>query len=895
MDTTVIATRARAPAWNGWTIPRIRDLDEGGPTNLPYEGLTAGFTERPVLVHLAAMAGHRPERIAVEDGRLSLDRADFLAAVERLARAIAGLTEPGAAVGLLLPYGVLQPLAMAACLAAGRPFVFLDEGSPPERLAHILSAGRIPTVVVQGFGGPRPAGIPEGVRLIDVAIATAEADCHPCPVHPLPVVDVDDPAAILYTSGSTGEPKGIVNGQRALLQRVLQQAGSVHAGPEDIFLPLSAPGTIAGTRECLTALLTGARLCLADPAKVGLPGLRRLIRSRPVTILYAVPALFRLLFEGADPDELASLRVVRLGGDRVLWSDLDLMRAKAPGCLMQIGYSSTETTGTQWFVPPDAARTGPCIPVGHVLPGLAYRIVDADGAPVANGETGELHVAGRHVALGLWRDGRCEPWATTPDGLGRSLATGDLVRDGADGLVEHVGRVDRQVKVNGRRVEPAELEGLLRTLPGVLDAAVAAPATQGNAVLVAFLATRRPDPDLAARARIYIRRLLPPALHPIRIHVLREIPRLPSFKLDLQGLLAIDRATIGSDTLDRNREPSGPGTNPAEAVATAWREVLGKRAAASDASWGDAGGDSLGLMRLHALLEERLDRRIAPSALRPDMRARDMAAVLAVTTPDPGAAADPRPDVFILPGVVGECPGLASFMREAAGDVRFSCLRYPDWRATPDPDGCVARLVEEATAQVEAACPQGRIRLAGYSLGGAIAAEVAARLVERGREIAFLGILDACIAPSPPSSRRSLVRMLRRYVDGLDSPVRMLARPWLRHRSAREGFEGLHGIPERLPKRLRFEVETEITDLLRSRAYAAWVAGAGKPRLDCRVTVFRSEESRPGVPRDLGWSAVSDRVDVIDVGGTHLAMLQAPFRNATAHLFTVEIEHSLAG
>lgn len=904
MDTTETATlghrrpMAGAPAallgqtMTGWQVVPARALDEDGPVDLPYDPLPEGFTDRPFLGHLAAAAARHADRPAVEDGRLRFSYGEFLPAVHRLAQAVAGLTAPGAAVGILLPYGALQPLAMAACLAAGRPFVFIDGESPPERNAGILTAGHISTVIVQGFGTGRPAAIPTGVRLIDVALATDEAAPHPCPGQALPDVDVDAPAAILYTSGSTGTPKGIVNGQRALLQRVVQQVEAAHVHPDDAFLPLSAPGTIAGTRECLTALLTGARLCLADPGRTGLSGLRNLIRTKRITILYAVPALFRLLFDGADPDDVASLRIVRLGGDRVFWTDFDLLRARAPGCLMQVGYSSTETTGAQWFVRPDAPRNGPCVPVGPMLPGLSYRIVDGDGKPVGDGDVGELHIAGRHVALGTWIDGRCEPWAPAPDGIGRTLATGDLMRRHPDGVLEHVGRTDRQVKVNGRRVEPAELEGVLRALPGVLDAAVAAPATQGNAVLVAFIASERPDPDLAAMARARIRRTLPPVLHPARIHVVRAIPRLPSFKLDLQGLLAIDRqAAVAGD-----HPPAGvarASADAAEVVASAWRDVLGRRASASGMPWNTAGGDSLGLMHLHALLEERLGRRIPPSALHLDMAMAEMAAALGALDRSP-TVADPRPEVFILPGVIGECPGLTSFMREAAGDVRFTSLRYPDWRTTPDPDLCMAQLVEDATAQVEAACPEGRVRLAGYSFGGPVAAGVAARLAARGREIAFLGILDACILPVPPSRKWALVRAWRRYRDGLDSPLRMVARPWLRRHTARQGFEDLGDLSARLPESLRFDIETEIADLLRTRAYAAWVADPYKPRLDVRVTVFRSEEARPGVPPDLGWSAIAEDVEVVEVGGSHLAMLYAPYRTVTARLFANEIEHSLA-
>lgn len=101
-------------------------------------------------------------------------------------------------------------------------------------------------------------------------------------------------------------------------------------------------------------------------------------------------------------------------------------------------------------------------------------------------------------------------------------------------------------------------------------------------------------------------------------------------------------------------------------------------------------------------------------------------------------------------------------------------------------------------------------------------------------------------------------------------------------------------LPQRLPAGLSFAVETEIADLLRTRAYAAWVADPGKPRLDVHVTVFRSQEARPGASRDLGWSTIARIVDVVDVGGSHLAMLHAPYRTLTARLFAAEIEHSLA-
>jgi non-ribosomal peptide synthetase component F len=262
-------------------------------------------------------------------------------------------------------------------------------------------------------------------------------------------------------------------------------------------LPLSSPCTVAGVRESFAALLTGATLHLLDPQRAGLNGIRRAIRESAITICYAVPALLRsLLAPDEDPADLSSLRVVRLGGDRILLSDVQLLREALPRCLVQIAYSSTETTGTQWFVPPDFETDAPSMPVGYVLPGIAYAIIGDDGTPVPQGEIGELVVRSRYVALGLWEGGRCVPRVQRPASQHPGewiFPTGDLVSLAPNGLLSMFGRKDRQVKIRGQRVEPAELEAALRRAPNVADATVIARRMEGDAVLVAFVTSRHAD------------------------------------------------------------------------------------------------------------------------------------------------------------------------------------------------------------------------------------------------------------------------------------------------------------------------------------------------------------------------------------------------------------------
>src|SRR4030095_6349999 len=156
-------------------------------------------------------------------------------------------------------------------------------------------------------------------------------------------VGVDEPACVLFTSGSTGRPKSIVNSQRNLLQRVAQSINAAHINTADRLLTLGSPSTIVGVRDVITALLAGASIHLLDPHGVGAREIEDVIRTEAITILFAFPALLRSIVPGRGESAGGALRLVRIGGDTTLWSDIDTLRAwLAPQAAIQLVYAATE-------------------------------------------------------------------------------------------------------------------------------------------------------------------------------------------------------------------------------------------------------------------------------------------------------------------------------------------------------------------------------------------------------------------------------------------------------------------------------------------------------------------------------------------------------------------------
>jgi thioesterase domain-containing protein len=627
----------------------------------------------------------------------------------------------------------------------------------------------------------------------------------------------------------------------------------------------------------LTALLTGARLHVADVEALGLRGVLRQIRSQQITITYIVPALLRAVITASETGDFESLRVVRIGGEKVLWTDVALVRKVVkPSCFIQISYSSTETTGTQWFLPDDCKESDFSIPpVGYLLPGMSFAVVDDNGVPVPTDEVGELIIKSMHVLLGYWENGQVLPALPDPDDdRCRIFPTGDLVTVDPRGLMQMLGRKGRQLKINGRRVEPAELEVVVRRIPYVSDAVAI---VTDSSELVIFA-----SPGLEAKAtftadvRDVIRQTLPTALHPTRLHEIAELPRLAGGKIDVAKLKVLD-----TESRRGPAPPQPPGAGEVKQaekiVAQVWTRILGTPDVAS--RWDEAGGDSLKLLRCVMELEELVGQELNMEAFTVDMSAADMIQIVAAggRSQRQQAAGELLPHLVMLPGSIGYGPSLAAFGAQLSKTAHVIPIRYPDLTSALTGCGSVDHMATLALEQINAVHPRGDIRLIGYSLGGGVAFEVAARLIAEGRSVKFLGILDTNIGPRRSDYRETLSRTLQRVRSHRVTMYRMLCRA-IAKCVARLHWEVkfCRILDARIWTRLagtRFMLKLELEEILRMQEFGRWVASA-KPRLPITGTLFLC--NRRGSPAHLGWDSLFAKLEVIPIAGGHLDLVIDP-------------------
>ncbi|OXM45014.1 non-ribosomal peptide synthetase [Amycolatopsis alba] len=590
-----------------WRLPIMPRSGEAGVLQIGYGGEPS--TGHPTTVEwfeaVADQAG--PEKALIMDGGEALSVPEVEERANRLAWWLRGQgVERGSRIGICLERSTDMVVALWGIWKAGGVYVPLDPANPAGRLARMVAeADLVKVLTTQSLHERLPASV-DRVRLDDGDLKR-EIAAQPAG-RPAVVLGPEDPAYVLFTSGSTGAPKGVVNTHGGLTNRLRTFEERLDLTAHDVALIKTPIGFDVSMPELVWPLLTGARMVLAEPGGHRDPVyLHGVLERHGVTICHFVPLMLRAFLECGVEGRYPALRVVMASGEElpaVLASDF--LRA-FPGVRLVNTYGPAETA-VDITLHEVAEPLGARVSLGGPTPGVTLYVLDRRLSPVPVGVVGELFIGGCQLASGYAGQPRLTAAKFVPSPFGdgeRLYATGDQVRWIDDGTLEFWGRLDFQIKIRSQRVELGEIEAALREIEGVVDAVVVAPEDpRGGRFLAAYLVSDTATPPESDRLLAVLRERLPSHMVPA------VFTWLPSIPVSANG--KVDRPSLPAVTLTRDSEIPhvAPRDELETRLAEIWTEVLGVPGIGVHDSFFDLGGHSLlatkVLSRIRAILRVEL-------------------------------------------------------------------------------------------------------------------------------------------------------------------------------------------------------------------------------------------------------------------------------------------------
>ncbi|MGI5447870.1 amino acid adenylation domain-containing protein [Streptomyces sp. CA-243310] len=726
---------------------------------LAGNGVREPAADRPLHALVAEQAARTPRALAVDDGTRRLTYAGLWDLSGRLARRLAHLgVGPDTAVAVCVDRSVSLPAALLGVLRSGGLYVPVDPEYPADRIAYMLADSGARVLVVSGGCGSPEA--PEGVSVVDLDTLVADGyrddACGEAGLGPVPPAP-EHVAYTLYTSGSTGRPKGVTVPHRALSNFTRDMVRRLGLTAGDTVAAVTTASFDIAVLELLVPLVCGAAVRVVDreTARDGTL-LAKELDSAAVTVVQATPATWHQLMESG----WQAPHVRALCGGEALPSALAERMRTALGTVWNV-YGPTETTvwSTAYRLS-GPVGVGP-VPIGSALANTRLHVLDTHLRPVPVGVFGELFIGGDGLARGYHGRPGLTADRFVPDPYtagGRLYRTGDLVRRLADGTLEYRGRADGQVKVRGHRMELGEIEAALARHPQVLAAAVAVHGTGVDAVLAGYVTWRHEEGDLRALGD-FLRRDLPEYMVPAVLTALDRLPLTPNGKLD--------RKALPAPSAEAARGDGAPRVAPRDAtelrMARLWEQTLGTAPIGVRDDFFALGGHSLKAFALMAAVRREFGVELPLNMV---FRRRTVE-LLCEALPDAGAAAarllvpladgdrSKAPLVLVHPRG-GDVVCYRDLVRDlgaaSGGDRPVLGLESVGYNTDETPLERVPEMAERYLAALREEQPHGPYLLAGWSFGGTVAYEMAARLEAAGEEVAFLGLIDSAAPGAAPGS-----------------------------------------------------------------------------------------------------------------------------------------------
>jgi amino acid adenylation domain-containing protein len=871
-------------------ISRVEILDEEERNKLlnvwNYTEYTLPKASLPELFEQQVKNNPNAIALCTEDEewtyRVLDDRSNVIAHCLRRAN-----VAPEELVGVCLDRTPMFVAALLGILKAGAVYVPLDPLYPIERLQYLLRDTKSRIIVTNAQHSNIIATLQPAVVL---DVDNLEIDN----ITPFKIrnPNADQLAYVMYTSGSTGIPKGVAVSHKAIVRLVFGLPGLSFC-KEDVFLAAAPLGFDASTFEIWTPLLNGAKLAFVT-SNPTLEELHKALTGFGFTTLWLTASLFHLM-EATLPGAFINIKKLLTGGDVVSASAVERVLHRG-GPVVVNGYGPTETTtfACIHIMAPTAEELERSIPIGKPIGNTKVYVLDGAMRLVPEGVTGELYIGGAGLARGYWSRPavtaeRFLPNAYSTSPGERLYRTGDLVYWRPEGCLEFVGRTDRQVKIRGFRVELAEVETALLRYPNVTEAAVLAfPGLDGSLALEAYVeGTGTLEADLAE----FLRRILPEHSLPSRFVFLNPLPRNPSGKLDRDSLaekrkkLVVDGARRRSDIAPRDRLEL--------TLVRIWEDLLGHSDFDIHSEFFSVGGTSLLSLALVSRITNALGTALPAALLFQNRTIESQAAVVRSRTRwNPHLSDD-----IVIP--LTQDSGRSPLILVHTGSGTALCY-YHLAQAIRDEATVLGiqspglleevplyRSVEESALyyleKITQIRPHGPYRLGGISAGGPIAFEMARRLTEQNETVESVFLFDASAPPPNQLGRADLV--LPSETDLLWDMLQQMESQEIDE----DTFRALSQEDQllqvsitaktshRAPPDLQPSEISRLTTVL-SQAGRARSAYCGR-QYDGQVVLFRAEDQQqsPSQSVALGWERYCKNVEVHFVGGTHQTMLNLPF------------------